>query len=731
MPPPLVEGGPPSLPTNLSALSSDQLVSALGSFSGFPPSQIQDSLQLLGTAALGAEGNFSFSTNDFTLGIQSLGAEPATLLSPGLEIAMPPLANLFPGAAAAAVIQWTTNPYANLTVAVPDAPVISLSVLDSTGAKISVKNLSKPISMNWDLKISPDDPRIQPPPAYVADCAHGILYIDDGMSFLKFHGAVVLGNSSWKVPCLLGIHANFKCVGSGFQNFVCPSIAYEHDCMYWDSVLSNWSNDGCVAVSGSLTGVVCECTHLTDFSARLRAVAESNKAIFDNAASVYSLDGLERYKQWYAIFGGIALLTLILGFIVVYVDVVAAGMYVKVLLKNPVLRQLLAHQPKDPIYVYDEKSTLDASHALLEETHEVVRLNVLNRVLQQHSRLQFLFRYDPRLSRLFRLLFLFVVQFHSLFVSALFYSFTYGTKQEPMQWYDTVILAMITTGLNIPVVQVLVHMMNKIGNREFQFMYPLLFNEYTRRSEYEEFALIYLAKKNETALPTLRSRGGFCSCRKVDEVDSPLHMEKRRLLREMAAVVKEQYPYVERYPAWKKLLPAHTALGWFYLAGCFGWFGWCLNYLLLFAAAHEKSVGEHIMISYAESELSNIFLIQPFTIVATILMYRVLQKCSNRLPKWLKNMLLVSSVDSIPSLYYFSDPWNYMSNTSFTAEFAYNIFIKAAATASGVDELAYAPMSAIAAHVGGLDGVEEGKEADSVADLYRQMWKEWLAIQSH
>lgn len=730
MPPPLNPGDPPSLPANLSSLSSEQLETALGSFSGFPPSQIQESLQLLGTAALGAEGNFSFSTDEFTLGIQSLGAEPATLVSPGLEIAMPPLANLFPGAAAAAVIQWTTNPYENLTVAVPDAPVISLSVLDSTGAKISVKNLSKPISMNWDLKISADDPRIQPPPAYVADCAHGVLYIDDGVSFSKFHGAIVLGNSSWKVPCLLEL-AKFQCTAAaGFQNFVCPSIAYEHDCMYWDSAVSNWSNDGCVAVSGSLTGVVCECTHLTDFSARLRAVAASNKAIFDNAKNVYSLDGLARYKEWYGIFGGIGLLTLVLGIVVVYVDVVAAGLYVKALLKNPVLRQLLAHQPKDPIYVYDEKSTLDASHALLEEKHETVRLNVLNRVLQQHSRLQFLFRYDPRLSRLFRLLFLFVVQFHSLFVSALFYSFTYATKEEPMQWYDTVFLAMITTSLNIPVVQVLVRLMNKIGNREFQFMYPLLFNEYSRRSEYEEFALIYLAKKNETELPTLRS-SGFCSCRAAEEEDSPLHMDKRRLLREMAAIVKEQYPYVERYPGWRKLLPAHTTLGWLYLAGCFGWFGWCLNYLLLFAAAHDQNVGEHIMITYAESELSTIFLIQPFTIVATIFAYWLLQRNSARIPEWLKTLLLVSSVNSIPSLYYFSDPWNHMSHTSFTAEFAYNIFIKAAATASGVDELAYAPMSAIAAHVGGLDGVEEGQAADAVANLYGQMWKEWIAIQSH
>ena len=357
-----------------------------------------------------------------------------------------------------------------------------------------------------------------------------------------------------------------------------------------------------------------------------------------------------------------------------------------------------------------------------------MRLNVVSRVLQQHSRLQFLFRYDPRLSRLFRLLFLFVVQFHSLFITALFYNFTYGSSTEPMQWYDNVFLALITTGLNIPLVQMLVYMMNMIGNREFEFMYPLLHNEYERRAEYERYALIYLSKKEGTPAPELRPRRRGC-WKESDTADDPMEMNPRRLLREMAAIIREQYPYVERYAGWRKLLPAHTLLGWTYLIGCFGWFGWCLNYLLLFAAIHDPSVGEHVMTSYAESELSNIFLIQPATILGTIFVYWALNKCGHRLPEWVKRVMLVSSVRSIPSLYYFSDPWNNMSHTSFTAEFAYNIFIKAAAAASGVDELAYAPMSAIAAHVGGLDGVEEAGPAAAVADLYSKMWTVW--IQSH
>jgi hypothetical protein len=728
MPPPLVEGGPPSLPANLTALSSDQLVSALGSFSGFPPSQIQDSLQLLGTAALGAEGNFSFSTDEFTLGMKSLGVEPALLLSPGLEIAMPPLANLFPGAAAAAVIQWTTNPYANLTVAVPDAPVISLSVLDSTGAKISVKNLSKPISMNWDLKISPDDPRIQPPPAYVADCGHGILYIDDGVSFSKFHGAVVLGNSSWKVPCLLGIQANFKCVGSGgFQNFVCPSIAYEHDCMYWDSVVSNWSNDGCIAVSGTLTGVVCECTHLTDFSARLRAVEASNKAIFDNAGRVYSAAGLKEYAQWFGLFGGIAAVTLLIGAVVTYVDLASTRRYIHSLLRNKYLLEFLDRRPSSPLYIYDHHSSHDRYHKQKKETPPAKTISLSQRLLQQHPSLQFIFRYDPRLSRLFRLLFLFIVQFHSLFITALLYGFTYGVSggKTTMTIPETILLSVMTMALTVPVVQVLLRGLNRVGTLEFQAQFPVLYEEYGRRANFEKIALVYLNKKEGLVLDP-----GFL---KVAGVDDLLELPLKQLLKEMADVISKPWNLLNFPMGCWRMWPAHTWQGLLFLLSSFGYFGFILNYLILFAAAHDKSVGEQVMTSWGISQLSSIILIQPLTIVLTLGFYWILNRFSKFIPVCLQKNILIPAVRSIPSIFYFTNPWSAMSHSPLTAQFAYTLFTRCSAYASHADELAYAPIEAITTSVGVAEIADitvdtAPAEENTVKGLYEKFWKTFAEL---
>jgi hypothetical protein len=712
---PPYEGAPPPLPANLTELSPEQITTAFNSFSSYSPALIQDNLQLLGAAALGSAENFTVETPTYSLAMKSLGNASAEITSANLQISMPPLSNLVAGAASAAVIQWKTNPYVNASAVVPDSPIVSFSVLNSAGEKISVRNLAKPISMNWNLEISDGDPRLQMAPSYVIDCVDKKLFLDSGTEFTVVT-ARSLGNFSWDLPCLFNTSSNFRCTGGArFQNFACPAAVFTYECLYWNSTHGKWASDGCSAVHGSTSSIVCECNHLTDFSARLGAVAASNEMIFEHASSVYSLSGLARYAEWYGIFGGIALLTVLLAGVVVYLDARASTVYVHALLKNKLMRQLLAHQPEDPVFVYDENSSLNKSAEELAEPPKI-KLSILGRILQQHNRLQFFFRFDPRLSRLFRLLFLFVVQFHSLFVTALFYSFTYNGI--PFMWYDTIVLALITTGLNFPVVKLMFYLMNKIGTYEFKFCYPLLYNEYTRRAEFERYALVYLKKKAKEVIPAAEQP--FCG-----HVEDLAELTEKQLLREMAAVIREGYPYVERYSRWRSLLPAHTFAGIGYLLLCFGWLGWCLNYLLLFAAAYQPAVGEHIMTSYATSELSNVFLIQPVAILVTIGGYWVLNKYSARLPLFVQRMLLVDSVRSIPALYYFSDPWNNMSHTSFTSEFSYNIFVRSAAIASGADELSYAPMTAIAVHVG-KDGDIEQAVDDPVVELYKKMWAVWV-----
>jgi len=722
LPPPPAPGQAPALPQNLSELTAAQVDVVFNSLADYKPAQIQDSIQKLGAAALGAGGEFTVETNSFKLAMKAIDPTAEQNVSvAGLQIAMPPLNTLVPGAAAAAVIQWTTNPYENLTTgAPPDSKIVSFTLLDSAGNEISAKNLSKPISMNWDLAIPASDPRIQPAPTYVLDCAKDLLYINSGVAFSVFHGGNRSARATWSVPCLLNQWAPLNCSSRlGFESLTCPTPTYLHDCLYWNKAGGNWSSDGCTAVNGTLTGMVCQCTHLTDFSARLRAVSADNKAVFDNAAHVYSLAGLHEYAEWYGVFGGLALITLLLSGFVVYVDAHASGRYVDFLLKNNLVRQLLSHQPKDPIYVYNEKSTLDDTHAVLEPpVHVEHKINFFQRILQHHNRLEFLFKFDPRLSRLFRLLFVFVVQFHSLFITAIFYAFMHG--ETPIQWYDTVFLSLITMALNLPVVKFLVYMMNRIGNREFKFLYPLLYVEYKRRADFELYAMAYFTKRG---LPEFSEQD-------VKLFEEGLLLDKREgeLLREMGSIIREQYPYVERYSKWASYFPAHTWLGWFYLAGCFGWFGWCINYLLLFAAAHDKSVGEHVLTSYAGSEIATIFLTQPLTILGTLFIYWLINRYSASIPTWVHKALLIRNVGTTPSIYYFSDPWNNKSHTSFTAEFAYNLFVHAPAQASGVTDLTYAPHQALQAQVGTDDDVDEDGRAKLIVALYTRLWDGWQRL---
>jgi hypothetical protein len=147
---------------------------------------------------------------------------------------------------------------------------------------------------------------------------------------------------------------------------------------------------------------------------------------------------------------------------------------------------------------------------------------------------------------------------------------------------------------------------------------------------------------------------------------------------------------------------------------------------LLFAAAHDQKVGESIMTSYASSEISTIFLVQPMTIMTTTLVYYLAKRYEALLPNFIKDIFMKRKVKSIPSIYYFSDPWNKKSKSPFTSEFAYNIFVACPAAASGTNPLAYAPINAVAEVI---DGGETNKLSE-VLILYRRILSVWDDIKS-
>lgn len=718
---------PPEIPQNLTNISAAEAVGYINTLAAYDASVIQGSLNALGAALLAgaANGSVSIQTTQFKMTLQVLPEtnRTATLASGTTNIAMPPLKSLVAGAAAASLIQWTKNPFVSVIPnQKPDAPVVSFSVLDSTGNVLSVSNLSKPITMSWNQNLGLDDPRIQTPPSYVIRCDTASVYLTTGGQMIPFKGANHTRYDLWEVPCLMNSTNYIQCTSFQpytFQPFDCPSPSFDHSCIYWSHSLQKWSSDGCKPAYANLTYASCECTHLTDFSSRVMAAVESNKALFENAKNVYSAAGLAANAEWFGLFGGIGLLTLCIGIVVIQVDLASTRRYVHSLLRNKFLREFLHRRPSSPLYIYDIRSTMDRFYKTMKQEPIPSSSKLLQRILQQHPSLQFIFRYDPRLSRLFRLLFLCIVQFHSLFITALLYGFTYGAGgKAAMTLFETIMLSLITMTLNIPVVQGLVRTMNHVGTLEFQAQFPVLHEEYQRRSSFEKVALIYLNKKHGMELDP-----EFLKIKGVDELQE---LTLKELLRKAAAVISMPWNLLDFHMSCWKSWPAHTWTGAGFLFVAMGYLGFVLNFLILFAANHDRSVGQEVMTSWGISQVSSIFLIQPVTIMFTYAFYWIINRYSAYLPIFLRTLVITPSVRSIPSLFYFSNPWSYASHSPLTAEYAYTIFTRCSAYASHSDELAYAPMGAIVTSLGTTEAVviDDSEQTDdkTIKGLYVKFW---------
>ena len=752
------QGPPPPLPANLGKMSLGGLKDLLTDLSFYSPSHIQDSLRSVGFAAMQQSGGqFEASTSSFSMKMKTLDVTAHASMQVGsTNLSLPPLSSLGAGLAAS-MVQWTTNPYASLSSDVIDSPPLSLNILDSTGIALSVKNLTTPITFSWSLNAS--DPKFQVPPFYFARCDTDQIYLKAGEALSLSSAAIRTGYASWNVPCLLDLWKPLNCSDfSAFsiKTYQCPSPILTPSCLYWSSNTSSWSSDGCVTtmVNGSIS---CACTHLTDFTTRINAMAEANQNLFANAANVYSLAGLIKYAQWFGIFGGIAGLTLLLGLLSMRIDTLTTRKYVKSLCQDATIRTVFENAPNTAIYTFDAKSTKQHTKSAKTkvrsiETKAVVantkELSLFQRIFQQHSRVQFLFRYDPRLARVFRLLALFTVQYHSLFITALFYGFTYGgAGKESMLWYEVLALSIVTSLLNFPVVSLILSSLNKIGLSEFKYKFPLLYEEYLRRSRFETYALKYLANKEAEntgdgdkekssmaqsgALDMINSQGNdaeeslidlmfmYLCCRSPKDEDekeetSLNNLSQKDLLVKMITIFKAKYPSCEVYDSFWSYLPCHTPEGWIFLLCSAGWLAWCLNYLILFAASQPASVGQSVMITYATSELSTVILTQPLTILITYGAYRLINIYGNRLPLFIQRFVLIRATKGVPPLFHYSNPWSHLENSLLTSRFAYSLFVKCPAIASNTSELAYAPTKAI------ID--DEGEESIcKVEELYRDI----------
>ncbi len=729
-------GPPPPLPDNLGNLSLSELGGLFNELAFYDPSKLQGALNALGFAAMQKSGGeFAVSTDTFSLKMKALDASaPAALQIGSTNLSLPPLNTLGSGLAAS-MIQWTVNPYESQSSAKTDTLPLSLNILDSDGKQMLVNNLTNPITFSWNLNSS--DGKFKTPPFYMARCDKDDIYIKNGYTFDIATSAIRTGDATWNVPCLLDSWASVNCTDynkNSFETYECPSPIFTPNCLYWHTELNRWSSDGCTPTFMNMS-IACSCTHLTDFTSRIDAVAKGNAQLFANAANVYSLSGLIKFAQWFGIFGGIATATILLGLLAMRIDLLTTRKYVNALCKDEVVNAIFNTAPNSALYIYDKNSN---KKCVKPNKNTIVKKDptLLQRICQQHSRVQFLFRYDPRLSRIFRLFALFAIQYHSLFVTALFYGFTYGgAGKASMAISEIILLSIITSALNVPVISLIMSSLNKIGLREFKHKFPILYEEYDRRSRFEKYAIQYLGSSKTDIVSMdngMNTRGGLdmdedsfvdlilmylcCKNSEDDKEENIVKLPQRELLVKMIKVIKAKYPGAVVYDKFWSYMPCHTPEGWAFLILCGGWLAWCLNYLLLFAATHEKSVGEDILVSYATSELTTVFISQPLTIMVTYGIFKFTHAYKDYLPKCLHRFAIFSSKNNIPAHYFFGNPLG-VAESAFTSKFAYSLFIRCPSIASNTNELAYAPTKAA------VHDIEGNIVPCEVEQLYNQIMK--------
>ena len=630
---------------NRTTLNQNETIQIFNSISSEPPVQITDLLRIAGVLTLNSNPEpIMISTPEFSYHAQKISNDSISLNLSTLQVELPSIT--IPNTAVS-LISWNTNPYiSNTTV---DSKVVSISISDLSGNSISIRNLTVPLQLKWNIDISPNDPRL--------NCTKN-----------------------------------------------CSNLSYEAKCLYWNKTLHNWDDSGCYFVYASLTSIVCNCTHMTDFSSRFLAVYSDNKAIFDNAKLVYSDEGLQRFQQFYITFGTIGLVGIITFIFGVYIDIKSTRRYYEILLKDNIIKNLKEKTGCliDKCYEYEVSNIVQPQVEKRVHTPTGIQKFFMiwyTRIFFQHSHLSAFFKFDPRLPRLFRLMTIFIAQFNSLFLSALLYGFKYGsdTNLPPISIIETIVLAIITAILNIPSLAILFKLMNTAGMAEFTWRYPILVDELKRRHEFEKELELYtedelnihnhnlykytnIIEPNEHIHEINHSSNlnmGISEylfllicCKREKQIQAP-----KGSIKNAFNIANKDYVIVKKSPSYYAYFPFHTLNGLFVFMISLGWFIWCLNYLLLFAASHKVDVSNNMLYSFGISELTTIIITQPLTILIMLGVGYLLKYLIN------KDIIKLTNIN-LPSLYYFSDPFINQHSTLLSSSFAFRIFLNGPAEIS-------------------------------------------------
>ena len=589
-------------------------------------------------------------------------------VSEDVQITFPPIKGTSIGAIS--VVAWGNDSFQATNSSATSSPVLSISFTDSSGAPLHITNLSPPLLLQNSIK--------EPSPI--------------------------------------------------------PNTTFVPECVFWNTTTLEWSSDGCFVNSKTSTTIECACTHLTDFASRFQAIAETNKKVFENAGAVFSLDGLRKYANYY-IFVGTFFATLLTIFIyVTKINNQNTIKYAKTLAKFSEIT-ILQHFYRGPFLIDRYYPSIKLHPKEAPETNFVDPYKGLswigklcwiwyNRIFYEHVHLSFFFKFDPRISRQLRALFVFIAILNTLFVSCLLYGYSHSPTGEPMTVAESVVLSLLTSVINIPLVMGFRSLLTYVGFHEYKWRYPYIYDELKTRHIFEEIC----SKKSVDELwsliiPRRNLLKTFIKYELEYNGDKfkklwRFAMTKRKLSEISSTLPEEFYSKIvdcrlsyDSYTTWHKYLPVHTWVGWAGLGVGVAYLIWCLNYILLFGAAQSGS--DAVFYNFMSSEFTAVLFSQPLSLfLAPIIGYvssKAIKLCS-------KKGVSSEELHSYSDIYVFSDPLASIASTSLSISFGYWLFLRGIIEANtkksdrATLEIACAPPKAI---VASLEEDEEKAKDDS------------------
>ncbi len=268
----------------------------------------------------------------------------------------------------------------------------------------------------------------------------------------------------------------------------------EQECSYWSTTENKWATDGCTLVVDAQNNPACECTHLTEFALRFRAIADIQAGIINSLSKLLTLEGLKAAAPILGLLGGLGASVLATLYTLTVLDRNAAKRFAEKLDNSPYfieLRSLLQLPPSDSWDSLAQKRTLNSypqqqQHNTVTFPNSIRELlaSWIKRSLYFHPWLSIVFRFEPGMPRIFRALFIVASFITTISVSILFYGYKHADTDAKLELSETIVLSLMTTAVSIPLTKIMMFLMQTAGKYEFRARYGHLATEIIKRTQF-------------------------------------------------------------------------------------------------------------------------------------------------------------------------------------------------------------------------------------------------------